>query len=72
MTDVKKDFEAVILNSFEHDGEKKWRRTFIGNLVPDREDGEGYNLYIPEGVSVSGRLRIQPKQAKDSGPEQSL
>ena len=71
MANAKKDFEAVVLNSFEHNGETKWKRTFIGNLVPDKE-GDGYNLYIPEGISVSGRLRIQPKQEKDDGPGNSL
>ena len=71
MPQPKKDFEAVVLNSFEHDGEKKWKRTFVGNLVPDKE-GDGYNLYIPEGIAVSGRLRIQPKQEKEDGPSNSL
>lgn len=71
MANAKKDFEAVVLNSFEHNGETKWKRNFIGNLVPDKE-GDGYNLYIPEGISVSGRLRIQPKQEKDDGPGNSL
>lgn len=62
---MKKQFEAVVLNSFEHEGETKWKRTWIGNLVPDKE-GDGYSLYIPEGISVSGRLRIQPKQEKET------
>lgn len=62
---MKKQFEAVVLNSFEHEGETKWKRTWIGNLVPDKE-GDGYSLYIPEGISVSGRLRIQPKQEKEA------
>lgn len=66
MENVKEKFEAVVLNSYEHDGQKKWHRTFIGNLVPDKE-GDGYNLYIPEGIAVSGRLRIQPKQ-EQNGP----
>jgi hypothetical protein len=67
MVNAKKDFEAVVLNSYEHNGETKWRRTFISNVVPDKE-GDGYNVYIPEGISVTGRLRIQPKQEKDEGP----
>ncbi len=71
MTEVKKDVEAVVLNSFEHDGEKKWKRTYIGKLIPDKQ-GDGYNLFIPEGISVSGRLRIQPKQEKSDGPENNL
>ena len=72
MAEAKQSFEAVVLNSFDHNGEKKWKRTFIGNLLADNNGGDGYSLFIPEGISVSGRLRIQPKQEKQEGPENSL
>lgn len=71
MAQAKKDFEAIVLNSYEHNGETKWKRTFIGNLVSDKE-GDGYSLFIPEGLSISGRLRIQPKQEKSDGPTNGL
>ncbi len=68
---IKKDYESVVLNSYVHEGEKKWKRTFIGNLVPDK-NGDGFNLYIPEGISVSGRLRIQPRQEREEGPTHEM
>ena len=55
------NYEAVILNSYEHEGETKWRRFKIGNLKPNK-DGKSFNLYIPEGITVSGRLLIQERQ----------
>lgn len=64
-------YEAVILNSYEHNGETKWRRTFIANLKPDQKQNS-FSLYIPEGLSISGRVVIQEKQAKtdDQGAQQ--
>lgn len=58
-------YEAVILNSFEHNGETKWNRFKIGNLKPS-SDGKSFNLYIPEGLSISGRLVIQEKQDQNA------
>lgn len=56
-------FEAVKFNKFEHGGETKCNRIFLGNLKPN-SDGNGYRLYIPEGLSVSGEIVIQPKQSR--------
>ncbi len=58
---ISKDFEAVILNSYEHNGEKKWKRALIGKLIPYNNGGDGFTLYIPDGLAISGRVRIQPK-----------
>ena len=56
-------YEAVIFNRFEVDGETKWDCRFINNLRP-KDDGS-FDLYIPDGLAVSGRLVIQPKQPKE-------
>ena len=64
--DTSKDWEAVAFESYEKDGEKKWKRNFICNLVPDKNGGEGFMLYIPKHMALMGRVRLQPKQEKDT------
>ena len=39
-----------------------WHR--VGSAFPHRE-GQGFNLVIPEGVSISGRVVVLPRDAKE-------
>ncbi len=63
--DTNKDWEAVAFESYEKDSETKWKRRFISNLVPDKDGGEGFTLFIPKHMALIGRVRLQPKQEQD-------
>lgn len=47
-------YEAVIFNRFEHEGETKWKRFKIGNLVA-KDDG-GFDLHVTCPRSLFQRL----------------
>lgn len=61
--DAQTKYEAIKLNSFEIGGETKWSRTFLANLKANDSD-DGFRLYLPEGIAVSGEIIIQPKQQR--------
>ena len=39
-----------------------WHR--VGTVFPHKK-GEGFNVIIPDGISVSGRVMILPRTSKD-------
>lgn len=39
-----------------------WHR--VGSAFPHQQ-GEGFNLVIPEGVSISGKVVVLPREAKE-------
>ncbi|MEM8945036.1 MAG: hypothetical protein AAGD11_07625 [Planctomycetota bacterium] len=65
---MKQDWEAVAFSSYEKNGEKKYIRHFIANLVADNDNGEGMTLFIPEHMALKGKIRLQPKQERNDGP----
>jgi hypothetical protein len=45
-------------------GEEKTYWHKVGTVFPHRK-GEGFNVIIPEGLAVSGRLLILPRKGRD-------
>ncbi|MEO1476766.1 MAG: hypothetical protein AAFS13_10335 [Pseudomonadota bacterium] len=48
-------------------------RTFwhkVGTVFPHRK-GDGFNVIIPDGISVSGRVMILPRSEKGDAPDKA-
>ncbi len=49
--------------------DKKPYRYECGTLWPHKT-GDGYDVVIPPGISISGRLKAFPRTAKEQTPEE--
>jgi hypothetical protein len=63
MANQKTNLEAFVVENYKANGEEKahWHR--VGTAFPQKT-GEGFNLVIPAGVSVSGSIVLLPKKEK--------
>lgn len=58
-----KMYDVTAVAEYEKNGEKKARFTRVGVAFPFRE-GEGLSVLINEGISVTGKILIQPPKPK--------
>ena len=66
-------YDALIAEEYtdKKTGEEKARFHRVGTLFPAK-DGDGFNLEIPPGLSLSGRVLCRPRKDKtraDAAPE---
>jgi hypothetical protein len=57
-------FHVLVPYQYEHKGEKKTSWTDVG-VAFRSSNGEGVNVELKPGISVSGRLVIRPAKAKE-------
>lgn len=55
---------VYVVNEFESNGEEKSNWTKVGAAFP-HESGNGFNIQINDGLSVSGKLVILPPKEKE-------
>ena len=63
MSNQKSNLEAFIVENYKVNGEEKSNWTRVGAVFP-LKSGEGFNLVIPAGLSVSGTVVVLPKKEK--------
>ena len=51
-------------------GEEKTGFYRFGSAFPHK-DGKGFNLVIPDGVALSGRVMVRERKSKDDMPDAS-
>ena len=62
-------YDALIPESYaDKNGEEQARFHRVGTLFPAKS-GEGFNLEIPPGISLSGRVLFRPRKAKTEAAE---
>lgn len=63
-------FNAFITEEYEdkNTGEVKTSFTRVGTAFPHKK-GNGFNLVIPDGLAISGRVLITERKNKDDQPD---
>jgi len=63
-------FNAYITEDYtdKKTGEEKTSFTNVGTAFPHKK-GNGFNLVIPDGLAISGRILITERKAKDGQPD---
>lgn len=55
-----KRFELVLFESFQHKGQKRHKAHRVGSATASPKGG--YILYIPTGISLTGRVMMVPEK----------
>ena len=52
-------FDLLVLENYEYGGRKRFKSHKVGTARPSKD---GYMLFIPPGVSISGRVMMVPEK----------
>ena len=63
-------YNAYITEDYKdkNTGEEKTSFTNVGTAFPHK-DGKGFNLVIPNGLALSGKVLIRERKGKDDQPD---
>ena len=63
-------FNAYITEDYtdKNTGEEKTSFTRVGTAFPHKK-GNGFNLVIPDGLAISGRILITERKSQDDLPD---
>lgn len=57
-------YDLIVFENYTYRGEKRTKAHKVGKAVPAKEGG--IMLYIPKGISISGRLLLAPERQTES------
>lgn len=52
-------YDAFKIEEYAYKGKKRRKPYRVGRMIPNRDGG--FSLFIPEGISISGRILIIPE-----------
>lgn len=54
-------YDLIVFESYTYRGEKRTKAHRVGKAVPATKGG-GFMLYIPKGISITGRVMLAPER----------
>ena len=55
-------FDLIVLDSFQHNGKKRYRPHKVGTATASMKGG--FVLYVPAGIAITGRVMMVPEKSE--------